>query len=186
MQNREPPFSSNRSHANPAQASGICDFATIGWFALDRSACILGLNVAGRQLFGWSELATTDRLGQRFDEYLAAPDRMAFSAFLARVFAGDLRPACDANLPGAAGNRKTLRFEASLTADGDTCHLLAVDVTMPTTLAADGLARTTGGALANGQTITACSSASSKDNQRQITIGAGSRLSTAKLSGTCP
>lgn len=48
----------------------------------------------------------------------------------------------------------------------------------------DGLARTNG-ALVAGQQITICSNNSSTDNKRQVTLGAGSRVSTDKASGAC-
>jgi type IV fimbrial biogenesis protein FimT len=52
--------------------------------------------------------------------------------------------------------------------------------------ASDGLARS-GGVLVTGggPHITVCSSHSTTDNRRQVTLGAGSRISTAKASGAC-
>jgi type IV fimbrial biogenesis protein FimT len=52
--------------------------------------------------------------------------------------------------------------------------------------ASDGLARSGGVLLTSGGPhITVCSSHSTTDNWRQITLGAGSRISTAKASGAC-
>ncbi len=48
----------------------------------------------------------------------------------------------------------------------------------------DGLARTNG-ALVAGQQIVVCSTHSTTDNRRQITLGAGSRVSTDHASGGC-
>jgi type IV fimbrial biogenesis protein FimT len=48
----------------------------------------------------------------------------------------------------------------------------------------DGLART-GGSLVTASTFTVCANNISTDNKRTITIGAGSRMSTAKASGGC-
>jgi type IV fimbrial biogenesis protein FimT len=48
----------------------------------------------------------------------------------------------------------------------------------------DGLGRT-GGALINNRTFTVCSTGVSDRNIRTVTIGAGSRLSTEKSTGTC-
>lgn len=50
--------------------------------------------------------------------------------------------------------------------------------------ASDGLART-GGVLVNNRQIVVCSNYSSTDNQRQITLGAGSRFSNVRASGGC-
>jgi len=52
------------------------------------------------------------------------------------------------------------------------------------TFASDGLARTNG-ALVAGEQIVVCSNHSTTDNQRQITLGAGSRVSTDRASGGC-
>ncbi|MEO6080403.1 MAG: GspH/FimT family pseudopilin [Steroidobacteraceae bacterium] len=53
------------------------------------------------------------------------------------------------------------------------------------TFASDGLARTNNG-LINGQTITVCSNHSLTNNQRLITLGAGSRIAVTRVSGVCP
>ncbi len=52
------------------------------------------------------------------------------------------------------------------------------------TFASDGLASTSG-ALVAGEQIIVCSTHSTTDNQRQITLGAGSRVSTDRTSGGC-
>lgn len=53
-------------------------------------------------------------------------------------------------------------------------------------LASDGLTRTSGGVLANGQTITVCATNGPTQNNRLITLGAGSRVSTESSAGACP
>jgi type IV fimbrial biogenesis protein FimT len=50
--------------------------------------------------------------------------------------------------------------------------------------ASDGLARTNN-VLVAGEQITVCANNSTVDNQRQITLGAGSRVSTVRASGGC-
>jgi type IV fimbrial biogenesis protein FimT len=52
--------------------------------------------------------------------------------------------------------------------------------------ASDGLARNNDVLVAGGPHITVCVSNITTNNRRQVTIGAGSRLSTAKDSGACP
>jgi hypothetical protein len=49
----------------------------------------------------------------------------------------------------------------------------------------DGLARTNNALMTGSLHITVCSAHSTTDNKRQITLGAGSRLSTTKASGAC-
>jgi type IV fimbrial biogenesis protein FimT len=49
---------------------------------------------------------------------------------------------------------------------------------------ANGLS-TTGGVLVNDSLVTVCSDMATGTNIRQITLGAGSRISTEKLSGAC-
>lgn len=52
------------------------------------------------------------------------------------------------------------------------------------TFGADGLART-GGVPVSDSTITVCTTAITADNIRTLKVGAGSRLSTTKSTGTC-
>ena len=68
-------------------------------------------------------------------------------------------------------------YNGSLTVTSD----LALDVL---TFSSDGLART-GGSLVSDKVITICTTAASSDNVRRVTLGAGSRLSTTKSTGTC-
>jgi type IV fimbrial biogenesis protein FimT len=51
--------------------------------------------------------------------------------------------------------------------------------------ASDGLARSGGVLVSGGPHIFVCSAHSTTDNRRQLTLGAGSRISTAKASGAC-
>ena len=51
--------------------------------------------------------------------------------------------------------------------------------------ASDGLARTANVLVTGGPQITICSKHSTTNNKRQITLGAGSRISTDKDSGAC-
>jgi type IV fimbrial biogenesis protein FimT len=51
--------------------------------------------------------------------------------------------------------------------------------------ASDGLARSNNVLVTGGPHVNVCSSHSTTDNKRQITLGAGSRMSTAKASGGC-
>jgi type IV fimbrial biogenesis protein FimT len=51
--------------------------------------------------------------------------------------------------------------------------------------ASDGLARTNNALVTGGPHINVCSHHSATENNRQVTLGAGSRISTAKSSGAC-
>lgn len=53
------------------------------------------------------------------------------------------------------------------------------------TFGSDGLART-GGAVVNNSAFIVCTNFSDVDNMRRLELGASSRLSTTKESGTCP
>jgi type IV fimbrial biogenesis protein FimT len=70
--------------------------------------------------------------------------------------------------------------------------LLATSLTLTSTFtsdevafASDGLARSNNVLVTGGPHVTVCSSHSTTDNMRQVTLGAGSRVSTAKASGGC-
>ncbi len=67
-------------------------------------------------------------------------------------------------------------------------NTLGVTSTLPggnLLLGPDGLARTTGGALANGQSITVCATNGPAQNNRRIDLGAGSRVTTVAFGGAC-
>lgn len=68
---------------------------------------------------------------------------------------------------------------------GNTLRVSTTLTNNAVTFGADGLARTGTGLVAN-HTITVCSTVSLPENIRTITMGAGSRLSTARTTGTCP
>jgi type IV fimbrial biogenesis protein FimT len=51
--------------------------------------------------------------------------------------------------------------------------------------ASDGLARSSNVLVTGGPHINVCSHHSTTDNNRQVTLGAGSRISSAKASGAC-
>jgi type IV fimbrial biogenesis protein FimT len=51
--------------------------------------------------------------------------------------------------------------------------------------ASDGLARSGGVLVTGGPHIAVCSTHSTTNNRRQVTLGAGSRISTVKASGAC-
>jgi type IV fimbrial biogenesis protein FimT len=83
------------------------------------------------------------------------------------------------NVPAAAVVRRgTINtYDGTMTVTSN----LSVDAV---TFGSDGLART-GGVLVSDKAFTLCTSAADSDNVRTVTLGAGSRLSTVKSTGTC-
>lgn len=82
-------------------------------------------------------------------------------------------------------------FGGAITVKVTTCGT-CVPTTLPidqVTFASDGLARTSTNVLLNGQRINVCSNHSTTataNNQRRITLAAGSRMAITRLSGACP
>lgn len=93
---------------------------------------------------------------------------------------------------GSTGN---WQFWLILTTSGNVVRrgaLLGTGLVLTSTLtndqvafASDGLARTNNALITGSTQITICSGHRTTDNKRQITLGAGSRISTAKASGAC-
>jgi type IV fimbrial biogenesis protein FimT len=93
---------------------------------------------------------------------------------------------------GSAGN---WQFWLVRTATGTVVRrgaLLAGSLVVTSTLtsdqvvfASDGLAQSNNVLVTGGPHINVCSNHSTTDNNRQVTLGAGSRVSTAKASGAC-
>jgi type IV fimbrial biogenesis protein FimT len=97
--------------------------------------------------------------------------------------------------PTCAGSAGNWQFWLVRTANGTIVRrgtLLGPSLVVTSTLTndqvvftSDGLARTNNVLVTGGPHLIVCSSHSSVNNQRQVTIGAGSRVSTAKASGGC-
>lgn len=68
---------------------------------------------------------------------------------------------------------------------GNTMNVTSTLTNDTVVLTSEGLARTSGGALIANPTITICASNGPTNNNRRITLGAGSRLSTSALAGAC-
>jgi type IV fimbrial biogenesis protein FimT len=93
---------------------------------------------------------------------------------------------------GSAGNWQFWLIRTGTGAVVRRGALLASSLVVTSTLtndevvfASDGLARTNNVLVTGGPHINVCSSHSASENQRQVTLGAGSRISTAKSSGAC-
>ena len=131
MHNKPALLSPVNPDADLVTLAGMHDFATIGWFALDRAGLIIAANAAGTHLLGLGRPDTSGRnsaaLGQAFDVFLAEPERAAFGTFLARLFAGQPGLSYQAALPGARQPPRTVHIEATLSPDQNTCSLLAID-----------------------------------------------------------
>jgi len=93
---------------------------------------------------------------------------------------------------GSAGNWQFWLIRSDAGAVVRRGALLAASLVVTSTLtndqvvfASDGLARTNNVLVSGGPHINVCSNHSATQNNRQVTLGAGSRISTAKSSGAC-
>ncbi|MEO8411567.1 MAG: PAS domain-containing protein, partial [Propionivibrio sp.] len=69
-------------------AGELKDFATLGWFTLDRRGVITAANPAGVRLLSRAPDQRAAVSGQSFAAFLAETDQSAFANFLAGLFAG--------------------------------------------------------------------------------------------------
>jgi len=104
----------------------LYDFAPVGYLTLDRDGAIRGANLAAAGLLGTER----SRLpGRRFQLFVPEEHRAAFTAFLAKVFAGRATESCEVALQPEARPARFVQLEAAATADGRECRVAALDVT---------------------------------------------------------
>lgn len=92
MQNAELQESRDRAELLLGKFTDLYDFAPVGYLSLDQQGRILEVNLTGAALLGVERARLVNRSLSRF---VTLPGRSAFLDFLARVFAGTGKEACE-------------------------------------------------------------------------------------------
>jgi signal transduction histidine kinase len=106
--------------------TALYDFAPSGYFTLDREGAIRGLNLAGASLLG---MERSRLVARRFDLFIAAAKRPAFTAFLRNAFASGMKEACETLLQQEGKPPRWVWIEACEAVSGQECHLTVTDIT---------------------------------------------------------
>jgi PAS domain S-box-containing protein len=111
------------------QYTDLYDFAPVGYFTLDGNGVVGAVNLAGAGLLG---VERSRLLGRRFGQFVAVPDRPAFSAFLARAFSvlgGGVCRNCELALLGRDSEQLVVQIQAVADVSGQQCRIVLIDIT---------------------------------------------------------
>ncbi|TAN49594.1 MAG: glucose-1-phosphate adenylyltransferase [Methylococcaceae bacterium] len=106
----------------------LYDFAPVAYFTLDHAGTIRETNIAGAELLG---LERPKLIGLHFSAFVAPTSLPRFHALLAEVFTSYRKETCDIELQLVGEVKRDVRIEAeaTVTDDGQTCHVVLVDIT---------------------------------------------------------
>jgi two-component system, cell cycle sensor histidine kinase and response regulator CckA len=125
-QNDELQKSRAEAEAAMARYADLYDFAPVGCFTLERDGTVSQTNMAGARLVG---LERHRLLGRRLDAFVSEADLTAFSVFMDQVFFVQPHRSCEVELVRGDQSRLSVLIEAVASADGQECHIAALDVT---------------------------------------------------------
>lgn len=126
LQNEELRTSRALREALLARYTELYDFAPVGYFTLARDGTILQTNLLGASLLG---VERSNLQGRRFGLFVDTGQRPCLKLFLEQVFTGQPRLPCELQLGSEAGPPLVVDMKATLAADSQTCHAVAVDIT---------------------------------------------------------
>lgn len=126
MQNEELHRARQDEEAALERYTDLYDFAPIGYVTIDRHGLISAVNLGGAALLG---LERSLLLGRRFSLYVADEDRIFFSGFLEKIFAGMTRESCDITLRNEEHVALIVHVDAVAFESGQECRVAIIDIT---------------------------------------------------------
>jgi PAS domain S-box-containing protein len=126
MQNEELQQARAKADARLAQYTDLYDSAPTGCLTLDREGVLRQVNLAGARLLGGERSRLVNR---RFGLFVAESDRCAFSDFVQKVYANESEQGCDLKLPQTGSPTLFVHIQGKLSADGQECRAVVVDIT---------------------------------------------------------
>uniref|UniRef100_A0A831XMJ1 histidine kinase n=1 Tax=Geobacter metallireducens TaxID=28232 RepID=A0A831XMJ1_GEOME len=104
----------------------LYDFAPVGYFTFDLDGVIQSVNLFGVTLLG---VGRAELISRRFEGFVADSDRLLFSRFLEKVFAGKEKETCRLLLNTVREKPLYVRIEAMVTESGEECLAVLMDIT---------------------------------------------------------
>jgi PAS domain S-box-containing protein len=126
IQNDELRLARDDVEASLEKYADLYDFAPVGYFTLDQTGIIISANLCGAQLLGVERYRL---LGRRFGLFFEQNDRSYFSGFLGKLFASRERETCELTLVNESKSPLNALIEAVVTASGQECRLVLIDIT---------------------------------------------------------
>jgi len=105
----------------------LYEFAPVGYVTLDRMGEIRSVNLTGSGLMG---VERSQFLGRRFELFVTAETRPAFSDFLEKVFASKSKETCEVGLRKKSNSELLVQIEGIAAASGEECRLALLDITV--------------------------------------------------------
>jgi len=126
MQNEELMQARDASEAAREKYGELYDFAPVGYATFDREGVILEANLTLATLLGIERSRLVKR---KFVQHVAAADRAAFTAFLAKIAASPARTFCEVSLVRDDQSAVAVRIEVAVAASGEEFRAAVTDVT---------------------------------------------------------
>jgi PAS domain S-box-containing protein len=126
MQNAELHASRAAVEAEAERYADFYDFSPTAFISLDRNKNITQINLAGAHFLNKERSLL---IGQRFDLFVGELDRPAFNACFQQVFTAGVKQTCEVVLNAKERPARIVHIEAALSADGQECRVVAVDIT---------------------------------------------------------
>ena len=126
LQNAELPQARDETALLLEQYTALYDFAPVGYLTLDRRGAIRSINLTGAALLG---VVRSLLNGRRFDQFISAASRPAFSALLRTLFTAPAKETCEAELLTPDDSSRWVQIEAVADPSGEQCRLAVIDIT---------------------------------------------------------
>lgn len=95
LQNEELALSNSTAAAALEKFTDLYDFAPVGYFSMDTNGAMVELNMTGAVLLG---VPRSRLVGRRFQLFVAPASRPTFQGFIDRIFSGNGKQHCEAEL----------------------------------------------------------------------------------------
>ncbi len=95
LQNEELNLANSTASAALEKFTDLYDFAPVGYFSMDETGAMVELNMTGAVLLG---VARSRLVGRRFQLFVVPASRPVFQEFIDRIFSGNGRQHCEAEL----------------------------------------------------------------------------------------
>lgn len=129
MQNEELEQARSELEKYLGEYTDLYDFAPIGYFTLDHQGIIQRVNITGAKMLG---LERASLVKMRFDHFIHAEWRSAFSSFLDDVFTSLTQEAIDLTVYNKKNKGFYAHLEARTSEDGKECRLALADISTQT------------------------------------------------------
>jgi PAS domain S-box-containing protein len=125
MQNEQLIQAQTESEAVHRQYADLYDFAPVGYFSLGRDGSIRMCNLTGANLVG---VERNNLIQRRFGVFVAAQSRLAFSAFLEKMFSSGINEACELLMEKKGYEPLWVHLDGICNGGNEMCRVTVADI----------------------------------------------------------